>query len=92
MVDREGNVILPADAVVGLLNLSAAEVVVQGLAFAGGDAGIVSRDDEAGNSAPIQIQDVVIQNTGRGLLSDSRGNVTVRDTTIQEHGVERGGS
>ena len=83
VLDERGNLILRGDAVVGLLNFIASDVVVRHLRFSGFDAAIVSRNDDRGNAAPIHVRDCVVANTGRGILSLSAGKVTVDNCTIQ---------
>jgi hypothetical protein len=43
--DERGNIILHADAVQGLLNATASDLVVEGLHISGFDAGIVARTE-----------------------------------------------
>jgi Right handed beta helix region len=82
VVDEQGNLVLPSDQVRGLLNFRAADSTVQDLRLSGFDAAIVYRDDEQRTSAPARVSDVVISDTGRGILSRSSGNLAVSDVAF----------
>ncbi len=82
VVDEQGNLVLRADAVVGLWNFIAANIVIQDMNLTGFDAGIVSKADAEGNSGPTTVKDLVISNTGRGILSLSSSDLIVEDCTI----------
>ncbi|HEU4345692.1 MAG TPA: right-handed parallel beta-helix repeat-containing protein, partial [Candidatus Binatia bacterium] len=90
VVDEAGNLILRAEAVTGMFNLIAAQVVFRDVMITGTNAAAVIHDDEAGNSAPAIFQDMVIDGSGRGILSLGSGTLTIKDTVIQNtlwHGV-----
>lgn len=90
VVDEEGNLVLRAEAVTGMFNLISAQVVFRDFMITGTDAAVVIRDDEAGNSAPATFQDMVIDGSGRGILSLGSDTLTIKDTVIQNtlwHGV-----
>ena len=83
VLDERGNIVLRADAVQGLLNLFASDVEVRDMQLFGHDAGIVSKPDEAGRSGPTRVHDVVIADTGRGILSLSPAELSVSDSVIK---------
>lgn len=90
VVDGDGNLILRAEAAEGLFHSSGSEVVIRDIKLTGFDAAIVAEDDAEGRSATTSVQDVVITDTGRGILSLGSGNLTVDDTEIQGtlwHGI-----
>ena len=95
VVDERGNLVLFADAVVGLLNLIAADVEIRDLQITGFDAGIVTRADERGNAGPTVVTHVLIMDTGRGILSVSPSDLTVNESTIMNtlwNGISAGPS
>lgn len=83
VVDRWGNLLLPAQDVEGLLNCIAADVVVRDIWLSGFDAGIVIKSTTAVNT-PCVITDVHISDTGRGILALASDEVTVADTVIRD--------
>lgn len=94
VVDDRGNLVLRAEAVEGLWNFVAADVLIQDMRLTGFDAGIVSKPDD-GNSGPTEVKDVVITDTGRGILSLSSSDLSVEDCTImntQWNGISFGGN
>jgi Right handed beta helix region len=84
VVDRDGRVILPSEAAVGVINILGAEIVLRDLKISRGDAGVVARNDGRGNAGPIVVQRCLLSNTGRGFLSQSNSDVTMTDTTIHD--------
>jgi|GEM_PF-6976983 hypothetical protein len=83
VVDERGNLVLRAEAVVGLWNLVAADVQIKHMQLRGFDAGIVSKPDSERSSGPTAVKDVTITDTGRGILSLSSADLTVQHCTIQ---------
>ena len=83
VTDEEGNLVLRAAAVEGLFNFVGAGSTVQDLKISGFDAGIVTKDDPEGRSGPTIVHDLIIADTGRGILSLASSDLTVKDTTIQ---------
>jgi hypothetical protein len=83
VLDERGNLVLRADRVRGLLNFVGADASVSDIRLSGFDAGIVIRDSADRPSARARISDVVISDTGRGILSTSAAGVTVADATIE---------
>ncbi len=82
VLDDRGNLVLRAEAVEGLWNFVAANVVIKDMKVTGFDAGIVSKPDEERGSGPTVVKDVVITDTGRGILSLSSSDLSVEDCTI----------
>jgi hypothetical protein len=82
VVDDRGAIVLPADTVEGLWNFVAADARIEDMSLTGFDAGVVTRPDAGGNSGPTEIRNVVITDTGRGILSLSSGDLRVRDCTV----------
>jgi len=82
VVDDRGNLVLRAEAVEGLWNFVAANVVIKAMKLSGFDAAIVSIPDDRGNSGPTEVNDVLITDTGRGILSLSSADLSVEDCTI----------
>jgi hypothetical protein len=82
VVDREGNVILRAESVIGLLNVTGADVTVKSLQFSGFDAAVVTRDGPRGAGSPLKLKDFVIENTGRGIVALSSANVHLKGGSI----------
>jgi len=83
VVDERGNLVLRAEAVEGLWNLVAADVQIKHMQLSGFDAGIVSKPDNERSSGPTTVKDVTITDTGRGILSLSTADLSVKDCTIQ---------
>ncbi len=82
VVDEQGNLLLLAAAVKGLFNFVGAGSTVQNMRISGFDAGIVVKDDANGLSSPMVVNDLVIIDTGRGILGLASSDLTVKDTTI----------
>jgi hypothetical protein len=82
VVDAEGRVILPAEAAEPLITSVAADLVVRDMVLKGFDAGIVAKDEEAGRSGKTSARDLVIENTGRGIVSLGSGELIVLDTDV----------
>jgi len=91
VVDERGQLVLLATDVKGLFNvIGAGAVTFKDIQLSGFDAGIVGKNDAGGNAAPIAVENVVITNTGRGILFLSTANLTVRDCIIANtlwHGI-----
>lgn len=88
-VVRDGELILQARAAEGLLSSLGADLVVRDVMLTGFDAAIATRDDGE-SSATTLVKDVVISQTGRGILSLGSGDLTVLDTDIEGtawHGI-----
>jgi hypothetical protein len=95
VVDERGDIVLLAEAVEGLFNLVDADVVIQDMQLTGFDAGIVAKADERGNSGPTVVNNVLITDTGRGILSLSSSDLTVKESTIMNtrwNGISAGPS
>jgi hypothetical protein len=84
VVDERGNVVLRAEAVQGLWNFIAADVVIEDMNLTGFDAGIVARPDDRGESGPTQVRNVVISGTGRGILSTAPADLSVEQCRISD--------
>lgn len=84
VVDERGAIILPADSVQGLWNFVGATVMVQDMRLSGFDAAIVTKADEARHAGPTTVDNVVIADTGRGILSLSPATLRVTNSTIME--------
>lgn len=84
VMDEQGNLILLADDVQGMLNFIGSDVVVYDMMISGFDAGIVTRNVGEGEPAPTVVKDIVITGTGRGILALSSGDLTVADVTISD--------
>jgi hypothetical protein len=69
--DERGKIVLHADAVQGLLNATASDLVVEGLHISGFDAGIVARDGDDGRTGTTLVRDLHVSDTGRGILMRS---------------------
>lgn len=82
VVDERGELILRADAVEGMWNFIGAEVEVRHLRLSGFDAAIVTRTDDARGGGPTTVEDVVVADSGRGILSLSPRRLTVTRSTI----------
>lgn len=80
--DEKGNLILRADAVQGLLNTTASDLVVEGLHISGFDAGIVARDGDDGRSGRTLLRDLRVSDTGRGILMRSSAGGSITDSRI----------
>jgi hypothetical protein len=90
VADAEGNVILRAEAAEGFFNSVGSEVVIRDMVISGFDAAIVVKDDEEERSGTTSVYDLVIQNTGRGILALGSGDLFVKDVDILEplwHGI-----
>jgi len=84
VTDDLGDIVLEAAGVEGVLNLLGSEAEVRDLALSGGDAGILIADATEGDGAAVDVQDVVIGGTGRGVLALSSGDLALSDTTIHD--------
>ncbi len=84
VVDEMGILILPADDVQGMLNFIGSDVVAYDMMISGFDAGIVTRDGGEDEPAPTVAKDIVITDTGRGILALSSGDLMVADVTISD--------
>jgi len=82
VLDDRGNLVLRAEAVEGLWNFIAADVMIKDMWLTGFDAAIVSKPDDRGNSGPTEVKDVMITDTGRGILSLSSSDLSVKNSTI----------
>ena len=80
--DAKGNLILRADAVQGLLNATASNLVVEGLHISGFDAGIVARDGDGGRTGRTLVRDLHVSDTGRGILMRSSAGGSLSDSRI----------
>jgi hypothetical protein len=80
--DEKGNIILRADAVQGLLNATASDLVVEGLHISGFDAGVVARDGDDGRTGRTLMRDLHVSDTGRGILMRSSGGGSLSDSRI----------
>jgi hypothetical protein len=80
--DAKGNIILRADAVQGLLNATASDLVVEGLHISGFDAGIVARDGDDGRTGRTLVRDLHVSDTGRGILMRSSAGGSISDSRI----------
>jgi Right handed beta helix region len=77
--------LVPSDEARAVLNvLAGGSLNVSGVALQGGDAGIVARDDERGVVQSINVVDVLISNTGRGILHLSSGELLVKHVKITD--------
>jgi len=93
VVDERGNLVLFADAVKGLWNLIGADVEIRDMQLTGFDAGIVVRAAEGDTPGPTVVTNVLIMDTGRGILSMSSSDLTVQHSTIINtlwHGISVG--
>jgi hypothetical protein len=85
VLDKWGNLLLPAQDVEGLFNFTGATGVVTDVKLSGFDAGIAIKGDGSRERAPVMIENVHICDTGRGILSLLSDNeVIVCNTTIQD--------
>jgi hypothetical protein len=76
--------LLPVDNVVGLLNYrNGGGGVLRDLRLDGGDAAIVGRDVER-QASDLEIRDVQISASGRGILWESSATVAVKDSNITD--------
>jgi hypothetical protein len=82
VLDEEGNLMLRADSVDGVFNVFGSDVVFKHMRTSGGNAGVAVRNGRDGTPSSIEINDGFVENTGRGILFVSDGNLTVRNTTI----------
>jgi hypothetical protein len=80
VVDEEGGVIPPAEAE-ALISVGA-DLVVRDMVLAGFDAAIVARDDDAGRAGKTSVRDVVVEDTGRGIVSLGSGDLIVQDVDV----------
>jgi hypothetical protein len=80
--DERGNIILRAEAVQGLLNATASDLVVEGLHISGFDAGIVARDGDDGRTGWTLMRDLHVSDTGRGILMRSSAGGHISDSRI----------
>ena len=82
VVDEEGRMIAkPAEiephiAAYGI-DLEVRDVVIQGF-----DAAIRAAEDESGRGGDTVVRDVVVENSGRGIVGLGSGTLTVEDTDI----------
>jgi hypothetical protein len=80
--DERGNIVLHADAVQGLLNATASDLVVEGLHISGFDAGIVARDGDDGRTGRTLMRDLYVSDTGRGILMRSSAGGSISNSRI----------
>lgn len=71
----------PEDAY-GLFNFIDSGGDISGLKVSGFDAGIVSRESDEGASMSLEVSDVCITDTGRGILWKASSQLSVSDTVI----------
>lgn len=82
VLDERGDLVLRAEAVQGLWNFVAAGGVIQDMNLTGFDAAIVHKPGDRGDTGPVEVRNVVISHTGRGILSLSASNLSVESCTI----------
>ena len=80
VLDARGNVVLPAEGVLGMFNVSAGGARFERLAFSGFDAGVVAHGDER---VSLHVEDVHIAHTGRGVLRRASGDTKLLHTTVE---------
>jgi len=84
VADEEGNIILPAEDAVGLLTCLGGEIEVRNLVISGFDVGVLIKDDIVGNPSTGTVENCLVNETGRGVMSLSYGLLTVKDTEIAD--------
>jgi hypothetical protein len=82
VADEEGRIILPAEAAEPLIASFGADVEVRDMVLSGLDVAILAKDDEAGRSGNTVARDLVIENTGRGIVSLGSGDLFVQDVDV----------
>jgi hypothetical protein len=82
VLDERGNLALRADAVEGLWNFVGAGGLIRDMNLSGFNAGVVSKPNDRGDSLPIEVRDIAILHTGRGILSLSASDLTVSGCEI----------
>jgi hypothetical protein len=97
VLNENGRLELPADAVMGLFNFEDCDATIRDLKLSGFDAGIVFRDGRARDpgrepqrQVRLKVLKVHIADTGRGILSLSSGDVEVSNSLIENtlwHGI-----
>ena len=83
VADERGGLSLPAAAVRGMFNVDSGDVTFRHMRITGFDGGIVARDSGRGRPPTVEVEDLLIDGTGRGILAQTRGLVTIRDVTIE---------
>ena len=83
VLGERGELLLPATAVSGMFNIHSADVAFSHMQITGFDAGIVARDSGRGRPSTLEIQDLLIGRTGRGILAQTAGPITITDVTIE---------
>jgi hypothetical protein len=90
VLDANRNVILPIERAEGLFNAIAADVVFRDLRVSGFDAGIVVKNNTEGQFGTTTVSNVLIRDTGRGIVGVSSGDLFVKSSLINGalwHGV-----
>lgn len=82
IVVDEGVAFPAAETVEGGFNFMAANVAIQDLMISGFNAGIVIKDDREHTPVTVELKDLVIANTGRGVLSLSTATLFATDVDI----------
>jgi len=90
VLDARRNVILPIERAEGMFNAIAADVVFRDLFLSGFDAGIVVKNDTDGQFGTTTVSNVLIKDTGRGIVGVSSGDLFVKSSLISGalwHGI-----
>ena len=86
IMDTTPTEIVSSDLALGVINyLPGGGGVIKDLALVGADAGIVGMESGAGGGSPgsVEVERVVIEDTGRGILWTSPSGLSVNDTEIR---------
>ena len=83
LVDARPARVGPVEDAIGLINYgNGAGGVLQNLRIDGGDAGIVRRGED--RDARLQIRGVAVSGSGRGVVWNSAGTLTIKDSTVSQ--------
>jgi hypothetical protein len=84
ITDADGDVILKASEALAALNIIGSDVQIENMKLRGGDASIIFVDGPGGAYSSGTIKDVVIEESGWGIVSLSPATLEVLDTAIIE--------